>query len=253
MANLDDFFNKKDKKKKKTSRTTGFSKANTDVIVKNLEVQRTRDQEKESEQAEPLATTVVNQSSQESAAQHPNGQKVAEDEWYDYNPEEKDYTGLKIEALNIQEDNLTAEDDNSEGAHDVHEENRKKDGGSSVWSASGKPNGNEAASEPSALSMTHSIPEPTPAASSAYIPPEKMRAMNSVLGGGPKPRKSKAAPDIHSQIYFPSLSASLVPCEDDSRRHKFEEVRGGGGSASHLHRSEAPRIALDNKFSALRE
>ncbi|CAB4055367.1 unnamed protein product [Lepeophtheirus salmonis] len=61
MADLDNFFAKKDKKKKKST-TLGFSKANTEVIVKK------------------------------------------DEEWYDYDPDEKDYTGLKIEALQIQDE-----------------------------------------------------------------------------------------------------------------------------------------------------
>ena len=41
MANIDDFFAKKDKKKKGTKK---FSKANTDVIAKNLEESAIKEQ-----------------------------------------------------------------------------------------------------------------------------------------------------------------------------------------------------------------
>ncbi len=53
MADLDDFFAKKDKKKK---RAGGFSKANTEVLAKNLEENERREQKAE-EKASPLATT----------------------------------------------------------------------------------------------------------------------------------------------------------------------------------------------------
>lgn len=46
MAGLDDFFAKKDKKKKK-----GFSKANTDVIAKNLAENERRELEADKEAA----------------------------------------------------------------------------------------------------------------------------------------------------------------------------------------------------------
>ncbi len=51
MADLDNFFAKKDKKKKK-----GFSKANTDVLAKNLEEKELRELKAEAV-ASPLATS----------------------------------------------------------------------------------------------------------------------------------------------------------------------------------------------------
>ncbi|CAB4068157.1 unnamed protein product [Lepeophtheirus salmonis] len=65
-----------------------------------------------------------------------------------------------------------------------------------------------------------------------YVPSEKWNAINSALM---KPRRSKAAPDFNRQIYFPSLASSVIPCEDDSRRYEFEEVRDGGNS-THDHK-----------------
>ena len=44
MADLDDFFAKKDKKKKTKK---GFSKANTDVLAKNLEINEKKEQQAE--------------------------------------------------------------------------------------------------------------------------------------------------------------------------------------------------------------
>ena len=44
MGDLDDFFAKKDKKKRGTK---GFSKANTDILAKNLEEMERREQSKQ--------------------------------------------------------------------------------------------------------------------------------------------------------------------------------------------------------------
>ena len=52
MADLDDFFAKKDKKKK--GKTKGFSKANTEVLAKNLE-----ENDRKEQQAEEKANDVV--------------------------------------------------------------------------------------------------------------------------------------------------------------------------------------------------
>ncbi len=54
MADLDNFFAKKDKKK--GTKKKGFSKANTDVLAKNLEEKELRDLKAE-EKATPLATS----------------------------------------------------------------------------------------------------------------------------------------------------------------------------------------------------
>ena len=47
MGDLDDFFAKKDKKKKGTK---GFSKANTDILAKNLEEMERKEQSKQDRQ-----------------------------------------------------------------------------------------------------------------------------------------------------------------------------------------------------------
>jgi len=54
MADLDDFFAKKDKKKRGGKK--GFSKANADILAKNMEENERREQKAE-EKASPLATT----------------------------------------------------------------------------------------------------------------------------------------------------------------------------------------------------
>ena len=48
MGDLDDFFAKKDKKKKGTK---GFSKANTEILAKNLEEMERKEQTKQERQA----------------------------------------------------------------------------------------------------------------------------------------------------------------------------------------------------------
>ena len=54
MADLDDFFAKKDRKKKNKA---GFSKANTDVLAKNLEENERREAKAEEKAAPLLATS----------------------------------------------------------------------------------------------------------------------------------------------------------------------------------------------------
>ena len=66
----------------------------------------------------------------------------------------------------------------------------------------------------------------------------------------------KQAPDIASEVYFPSLSAAMGTddpnqAQDKSPQRGFEEVRSSGPSYSKP--ENAPKLLLDNKFSALRE
>ena len=108
----------------------------------------------------------------------------------------------------------------------------------------------------------------------SYVPPHMRGAGGASTSAAsteqqrrPLPRgKNKAAPDISSEVYFPSLSASL---EDGgpkgawgkggaaARRYDdgghFEEVKESGGKGAHLRHTEAPKLTLGNKFDALRE
>jgi len=90
MADLDDFFAKKDKKKKGTKK---FSKANTDVIAKNLEESAIKEQKQQDKEMTNMG-------------EDKNPEKINQqddDEWDDYRENKKDYTGLKIENLVIEE------------------------------------------------------------------------------------------------------------------------------------------------------
>ena len=114
MADLDDFFAKKDKKKKSKK---GFSKANTDILAKNLEENERREAKAEEKVAAVLATTEANK------AQAASEGKLIEpdEEWHVYNDEKKDYSGLKIEALKIEEEEELEEDEE----HEINEEGEK--------------------------------------------------------------------------------------------------------------------------------
>ena len=59
MADLDDFFAKKDKKKK-VKKGPKYSKANTDVLAKNLMENERKENSAEKKAAAPLATSEAN-------------------------------------------------------------------------------------------------------------------------------------------------------------------------------------------------
>ena len=64
MADLDDFFAKKDKKKKTKK---GFSKANTDVLAKNLEISEKKEQQAEEKANDASRNLRIKESQPETA------------------------------------------------------------------------------------------------------------------------------------------------------------------------------------------
>jgi len=268
MADLDDFFAKKDKKKK--GKKT-FSKANTEVLAKNLE-----ENDRKEQQAEEKATDVIQRGSRPVEI-NPSNENEA-DEWKEYEDKPLDYTNLKIDTLKLDED----PDPNDDG-DDVNEDGEKvkksKEGG--PWSklvasdSLEKPNDNEEKTpEPAPKEET---PEPAlPAAAvtkSSYVPPHLRNVSNAsanpvgggggvgpTLGGPRGPRRPKHAPDINNEVYFPSLSAAMGTDDpayktgQTNSNRGFEEVKSGGSQSSYNSRaSEAPKLSLDNKFAALRD
>jgi len=283
MSDLDSFFKKKDQKKKSKK---GFAKANTDILAKNLEEQDRKEAKADERAAVPLATSEANKAQ---AAIEQKDKVVVEEEWKDYDDEKKDYSNLKIEALKVESGD---ENSDEEVEHEINEEGekvpvKKSDGG--PWnriqpegsSAAGESGGAEGGSgggetdrksqrEMAKAELESSIGAPKGSVvGGSYVPPH-MRGGSGGGGGSSStssatqsvqptrggPRRTKHAPDISSEIYFPSLSAA--GSSDQGRatdERDFEEVKardGSGGQHYSSRAAEAPRLALDNKFAALR-
>jgi len=247
MADLDDFFAKKDKKKKGTKK---FSKANTDVIAQNLEETARK------EQAQQDKDINMGEETGESVAQQDD------EEWDDYRENKKDYTGLKIENLVVEEPAVKPEEEDTE-VNENGEIVKKEESG--PWN---KREGERRNSESESPVVET---KPAPVADSVlpgvvggtYVPPGRR---GGDTGGSDarlepiKPRRMKAAPDINSSIAFPGLSTSgedVAPkgawgkklAKDEGT---FEEVRGSAQNQQQRS-TEAPKLTLGNKFDALRD
>jgi len=256
MADLDDFFAKKDKKKKGTKK---FSKANTDVIAKNLEESAIKEQKQQDKEMTNMG-------------EEKNPEKVNQqddDEWDDYRENKKDYTGLKIENLVIDEP-VKVEEEETEINEDGEVVKIRKDE-SGPWNKKDSENRNSVEDkdtpEPEIKQTPIMIEQPNVVGGS-YVPPHMRGA-----GGGstpdrnPEPRRTvprrmKAAPDINSEVYFPSLSSAAEDSAPKGAWGKklvkdegaFEEVRGGEGKSQVQHRNnDGPKLTLGNKFDALRD
>jgi len=204
MADLDDFFAKKDKKKKGGPKK--FSKANTEVIAKNLEESAKKDEKARDKEVSELGN--------ENNPNTPLNQQD-DDEWDDYRENKKDYTGLKIENLTVEEP--TKEEEEETEINEDGEVVKVKKDESGPWNKLGdslEGEKEEIRAEESVVTATVGQGM-TNVAGGKYVPPS-MRASAGGGGGGANreelrrtaPRRLKAAPDINSEVYFPSLSSA---------------------------------------------
>lgn len=275
MANIDDFFAKKDKKKKGTKK---FSKANTEVIAKNL-LETEKKELKEMEKQEKELATINTQYSEQTPNSVVKSNSNEDEEWDDYRENKKDFSGLKIESLSVADQVPDEDEDETEINEDGEVVKVKKDE-SGPWNKLTGTGSNE-------VQQQDTTPEPEPCIQTpnvvggSYVPPH-MRGSSS--GGSnsappssearrPAPRRSKLAPDINSEVYFPALSSAQ---EDSGPKGAWGSGGSGGGGSmgnrartgddvgsfeevqqrgnqGYSRQSEAPKLALGNKFAALRE
>ncbi|XP_067003324.1 protein CDV3 homolog [Anabrus simplex] len=255
MADLDDFFAKKDRKKNKAKKF-----ATADEIAKKLEETGKKDRskkEKLTSQSQPSGQDVDDQ----------GGQIQEDDEWKEFEEEKKDYSGLRIGKLQIND--IEADGGGGEEDEQVMEENEagemvlRKKVQSGPWKIV-----NAQQEQPS-----HEVQEPTYVekrpereihTSSTYVPPAKRNQPKELSHASPRGGgKSKAAPDINNEEFFPTLSASkgLDPNSGAWGRRRrdegtFEEVRNSKSHSSRYADSAkvgggGPKLSLGNKYGAL--
>lgn len=207
MGDLDTFFAKKDKKKKGSK---GYSKANTDIIAKNLEESERKEIDKQEKQE--YNGEMVNNNDNNNT----NNKEDEDEEWAEYREKVKDYSVLKIESVRLV-DSIEGEDlEEKEEKEDGDQENDEKE--ESEEEGDGKEKGD--AEKEEALSETEEekenqnreLPNVVGPKKSSYVPPH-MRGVQA-QGSSPAqreqtrpmhPRRMKLAPDIKSEVYFPSL------------------------------------------------
>lgn len=252
MADLDDFFAKKDKKKSKVKKFTASDLLSTapkpqqaeDVAVpKKLPVKR----------EEPVQEP---QPSEEPAPVKPKPAEDVEEEWGEFEQEkERDYSGLKIQKLQI------ADSEEEEG--DEYADHELNDEGELVKKENTGP-WNKITNQPAPTTKPVAFAAPVEqlpnTAGGVYIPPSKRNQVTSAPSSRAKGKKEKGAPDLSSEEYFPTLSAAVAIEQNNYKLKKFEQTERGFTEAkpsrSHSSRNalaadEGPRLNLGNKFTAL--
>lgn len=261
MADLDDFFAKKDKKKSKGKK---FSTA--DEIAKKLE-ETGKKIEKSKKDKSLQATT--GQDGEE------NGTLIQEDEWRDFEEEKKDYTGLKIQNITLNEQDNNEAENESDGDEELGmEENEagemvpRRKAAAGPWKVMAQPSAQE---EPSANEterpQEEDIITKAPLRSGGtvsggtYIPPSLRNQPPPMSFANIRSQKAKTAPDMNSEALFPTLSAasSAEPAGAWSRKKRedvgFEEVRNSKSHSSRYSDTSArmtpSKLSLGNKYVAL--
>ncbi|XP_051738363.1 protein CDV3 homolog isoform X2 [Ctenopharyngodon idella] len=214
---LDDFFAKRDKKKKK-EKGKGKEQATGGAVML---VKKTKKEKEKSTKSE-------NQDAQ---------MEKEDEEWKDFEQKEVDYTGLRLQAMQMSDEKEDEEYEKEEVGEDGEIILVSGDKVSGPWNKSGAP--------PSAAPEEVEVPEPK--APGVYRPPgARLTSTKRAPTQGP--------PEIFSDTQFPSLlsTARHVETRKDREMEKtFEVVKHksrvkegeGPGSMQHLQ--------LDNQYAIL--
>lgn len=273
MADLDDFFAKKDKKKSRAVKKFTASDLMTSAKYQSEDVaaaaptpssaqtKKVPVEKKKEEVADSDSNETVTAAAPVRAVRP--AEATEEEEWGEFEQEkERDYSGLKIQKLQIQD--YEEEEEEEEDEHELNEEGELvKREPTGPW--------NKITSQPTttAPSKVKEVVVETPnTAGGVYIPPSMRNKTASSAGGSSSAgsrtksgKKDKGAPDLNNEDYFPTLSAAVKIEQESIKLKKFEQTERGFTEAkpsrSHSNRAVAqpgeggPRFALGNKFATL--
>ncbi|CAG4963563.1 unnamed protein product [Colias eurytheme] len=219
MADLDDFFAKKDRKKSKSVKKF----ATADELTKKL------DDGKQKTDVRPKKERPAQEGEE-------TGRGPEEEEWKEYEEPVKDYTGLKIQVL--QGSAGVQESGRDSSAEDSMPDNPKNKG---PWN---KPQV-ETEQAPAARPPPPPVEEAKPRAPTAYVPPV---ARNRPCDGPVRRTQNKNPLDIHNEDYFPVLGAGA------KRGGGWSTAGAGGAGGTHTRpAAHAQPLALGNRFTSLQD
>ncbi|XP_061109501.1 protein CDV3 homolog isoform X2 [Conger conger] len=213
---LDDFFAKRDKKKKKE-----------------------KGKGKEQAPAPGPVTLKKNKKDKEKSTKNENQDSQDDEEWKEFEQKEVDYSGLRVQALQL----------NEERDEDDYEKEEVGEDGEIILVSGDKMSGpwNKSGAAPVAAPPVVEVEAPEPKPTGVYRPPgARMGPAKKGLTQGP--------PEIYNDTQFPSLSSTAKHVEtrrDREMEKTFEVVkhrtrtREEGGAAS------AQQLQLDNQYSIL--
>ncbi|KPM03737.1 Coiled-coil domain-containing protein 130-like protein [Sarcoptes scabiei] len=204
MTDLDDFFAKKDKNRKKK-----LNRISNEDFVQKYEAKCKEYNFHESKSAQTLNNL--------------EGFVQDDGEWKDFEDDEKDYSGLKIQALSLSEEDQREKDDEDNNKETVEMPWGKKD-----------------------VTETTDTADVAPKAELTESELQIMKIKQILMS------KMSANLKLNDAVEFPDLGATPEAIEDAKT---FQTVRSSGASSSKaqlLSDRSRNQIATENKFSALR-
>ncbi|XP_015473626.1 protein CDV3 homolog isoform X5 [Parus major] len=238
---LDDFFAKRDKKKRKEKSSRSAAAAAAASSASNA-----------GSNAAGAAAGTPRPTEGGACAGSPGpggGEKAVlqeEDDWKEFEQKEEiDYSGLRVQSMQISE----KEDDESEKREepgDSWEETGGGGGGGGIDRSSGPWNKSAPAPAPVVEPIVTETPEPVQTGG-VYRPPGARE------GGRPR-RAQQGPPEIYSDTQFPSLqsTAKLVDSRKDKDMEKsFEVVKYKTRGRDEVSKNQALKLQLDNQYAVL--
>ncbi|XP_063105088.1 protein CDV3 homolog isoform X1 [Cavia porcellus] len=164
-----------------------------------------------------------------------------EDEWKEFEQKEVDYSGLRVQAMQISE----KEEDDTEKREDPGDNWEEGGGGGGIEKSSGPWNKTAPVQAPPTPVIVTETPEPA-MTSGVYRPPGARLTTTRKTPQGP--------PEIYSDTQFPSLQSTAKHVE--SRRDKemeksFEVVRHKNRGRDEVSKNQALKLQLDNQYAVL--
>lgn len=222
---LDDFFAKRDKKKKKTDKGKG----------------------KESAAAGPTTTTATalkkTRKEKEKSTKNENqdAQIEKDEEWKEFEQKEVDYSGLRLQALQISDEKEEEEYEKEEFGEDGEIILVSGDKVSGPWNKSGAP------PPPPAAAPVEDVEVPEAKPAGVYRPPgARLTTTKRTPMQGP--------PEIFSDAQFPSLlsTAKHVETRKDREMEKtFEVVKHRNRGRDETSGASMQQLQLDNQYAIL--
>ncbi|XP_064300185.1 protein CDV3 homolog isoform X1 [Phalacrocorax carbo] len=232
---LDDFFAKRDKKKRKEKSSRGAAAASSASSAASNAAGAA---------AAAGGARPADGSGSGAAASNAGSAKAAtkeEDDWKEFEQKEEiDYSGLRVQSMQISE----KEDDESEKREEPGDNWEESGGG--VDRSSGPWNKSAPAPAPVVEPTVTETPEPVQTGG-VYRPPGARE------GGRPR-RAQQGPPEIYSDTQFPSLqsTAKLVDSRKDKEMEKsFEVVKHKTRGRDEVSKNQALKLQLDNQYAVL--
>ncbi|XP_015342533.1 protein CDV3 homolog isoform X2 [Marmota marmota marmota] len=164
-----------------------------------------------------------------------------EDEWKEFEQKEVDYSGLRVQAMQISE----KEEDDNEKREDPGDNWEEGGGGGGIEKSSGPWNKTAPVQAPPTPVVVTETPEPA-MTSGVYRPPGARLTTTRKTPQGP--------PEIYSDTQFPSLQSTAKHVEsrkDKEMEKNFEVVRHKNRGRDEVSKNQALKLQLDNQYAVL--